>query len=55
MQVKTFVLTMGAGIAVGMLGALMLPKNSEVYRFTKNAADTVKSEAEKVIDTISDN
>ena len=55
MQVKSFLLTMGAGIAVGMLGALMLPKNSEVYRFTKTAADTVKDEAEKVLDSISGN
>ena len=55
MQVKSFLLTMGAGIAVGMLGAMMLPKNSEVYQFTKTAADTVKNEAEKVIDSISGN
>ena len=54
MQTKSFLLTMGAGIAVGMLGALMLPKNSEVYRFTKSAADTVKTEAEKVIDSLSE-
>ena len=55
MQVKSFLLTMGAGIAVGMLGALMLPKNSEVYRFTKSAADAVKDEAEKALDSISGN
>lgn len=28
MQVKSFVLTMGAGVAIGALGAMMLPKSS---------------------------
>ena len=49
MQVKSFLLTMGAGIAVGALGAMMLPKNSEVYQFTNDAASTIKQEAEKAI------
>ena len=35
MQVRSFLMTMGAGIAVGALGAMMLPKNSEVYKQTK--------------------
>ena len=34
MQVRSFFMTMGAGIAVGALGAMMLPKNSEVYKTT---------------------
>ena len=52
MQMKSFLLTMGAGIAVGALGAMMLPKNSEVYQFASDAADTVKQEAEKAIQSI---
>ena len=32
MTVKSFFLTMGAGVAVGALGAMMLPKNSDAYR-----------------------
>lgn len=44
---------MGAGIAVGALGVMMLPKNGEVYKFTKDAANTIKREAETVIDSMS--
>ena len=43
---------MGAGIAVGALG-VMLPKNGEVYKFTKDAAKTIKQEAENVMDSMS--
>ena len=53
MQVKSFLLTMGAGIAVGALGAMMLPKNSDAYRMTKQAAKAIQSEAEKAVDAIS--
>ena len=52
MQVKSFLLTIGAGIAVGALGAMMLPKNSEVYQFTNDAASTIKQEAEKAIQSM---
>ena len=53
MQMKSFLLTMGAGIAVGALGAMMLPKNSEVYQLTNSAASTIRQEAEKAIESIS--
>ena len=52
MQVRSFLLTMGAGIAVGALGAMMLPKNSEVYKTTKQAANAIKREAESAIDSL---
>ena len=52
MQVKSFLLTMGAGIAVGAIGAMMLPKNSEVYQFTNDAASTIKQESEKAIQSM---
>ena len=56
MQVRSFLLTMGAGIAVGALGAMMLPKNSEVYKqtkkATKQAANAIKREAESAIDSL---
>ena len=45
MTVKSFFLTMGAGVAVGALGAMMLPKNSDAYRMTKQAAKAIQSEA----------
>ena len=50
MTVKSFFLTMGA---VGALGAMMLPKNSDAYRMTKQAAKAIQSEAEKAVDAIS--
>ena len=53
MQVKSFIATMGAGIALGALGVMMLPKSSEVYQFTKDAANTIKQEAGKAIDSMS--
>lgn len=53
MQIKSFVLTMGAGLALGALGAMMLPKNSEVYQTAQTAADAIKSEAEKAIGALS--
>ena len=53
MQVKSFLLTMSAGIAVGALGAMMLPKNSDAYRMTKQVAKAIQNEAEKAVDAIS--
>ena len=52
MQMKSFLMTMGAGIAVGALGAMMLPKSSQVYQMTNDAARTIKKEAEKAVDSI---
>ena len=43
MQVRSFLMTMGAGVAMGALGAMMLPKNSEVYKQTKKAANAIQS------------
>ncbi len=48
MQVKNILLTMGAGIAVGALGVMMLPKDSGVYRAAKDTASAIQQEAEKV-------
>ena len=33
---------------------MMLPKNGEVYKHTKGAANTIKREAENVIDSMSE-
>lgn len=52
MKVRSFFLTMGAGVAVGALGAMMLPKNSKVYQATKKAAKAIEREAETVIDSL---
>ena len=52
MQVKSFLATMGVGIAVGALGAMMLPKNSGVYQTMNNAAKTIQQEAEKAVSAV---
>ena len=52
MKIRSFFLTMGAGVAVGALGAMMLPKNSEVYKTTRQAAKAIRREAETAIDAI---
>ena len=53
MQVRSFLMTMGIGVAAGALGAMMLPKNSEIYKVTRDAANTIKSTAENAIDSMS--
>ena len=52
MQVRSFLLSMGAGVIAGALGAMMLPKNSEIYKTTKQAATAIRREAESAIDSI---
>lgn len=52
MQLRSFLMTMGAGVAVGALGAMMLPKNSELYHSASCAANTLKHGAEKAIDAL---
>ena len=52
MQVKSFLATMGIGVAVGALGAMMLPKSSEVYQTVNSAAKTIRQEAEKAVNSM---
>ena len=52
MQVKSFIATVGIGMAAGAAAILMLPKHSEAYRMADDAAQAIKQEAEKVIDSI---
>ena len=53
MKVRSFLLTMGAGMAAGALGVMMLPKSSDAYRMTKQAAKAIQHEAEKAVQSIS--
>lgn len=53
MKIRSFFLTMGVGVAAGALGAMMLPKNSDAYRMTKQAAKAIEYSAEKAVDAIS--
>ena len=39
---------MGAGVAVGALGAMMLPKNSDAYRMTKQAAKAIQNAVDAI-------
>lgn len=52
MQVKTFLLTLGAGMAAGAIGVMLLPKSSGVYQAADNAAQSLKNGAENVIDSM---
>lgn len=52
MKVRGFFLTMGAGVVAGALGAMMLPKNSDAYRLTKQAAKAIEAETGKLVQTI---
>ena len=40
-------------LCIVALGVMMLPKNGEAYKFTKDAAKTIKQEAENVMDSMS--
>lgn len=53
MQVKSFVLTMGAGIAVGAAAAIVLPKNRQVRQAVNMAADTIENAAVQAKDYVS--
>lgn len=43
MQVKTFLFTLGAGMAAGALVTLMLPQQSGVRKTMQKAADKVEN------------
>lgn len=55
MKMNAFLATMGLGVAVGALGAMMLPKNSQVYQTVNSAAKTIQQEAEKAVSSITSN
>ena len=52
MQVRTFLAAMAAGITVGALGVMMLPRSSGIYHIANETASVIKNEAEKAIDSI---
>lgn len=52
MKVKSLVTTIGLGMAAGAAAVLMMPKHSEVYRKANNAAQTVKHEASRMLDSM---
>lgn len=52
MQVKSFIATVGIGMAAGAAAILMLPKHSEAYRMADDAAQAIKQEAGKMMDSM---
>ena len=52
MQVKSFIATVGLSMAAGAAAVLMLPKHSEAYRVANDAAQAIKQEAGKMMDSM---
>lgn len=52
MKAGTFLASLGAGAVLGALGVMMLPKNGEVYKMTKEAAEAIRHEAGKAMDSM---
>ena len=50
MQMKSFITTVGLGVAAGAAAVLMLPKNSKAYKVADDAANMIKSEAIRLSD-----
>jgi len=53
MQVKTFMTTMGLGIAAGAATVLMLPKHSKAYQIADHTAQKIKRKASCMANKIS--
>lgn len=52
MEIKAFIGTMALGMVAGAAAALMLPKQSPVYKAASNAADTVKQTVSDAFDNL---
>ncbi len=52
MQVKSLIATVGLSMAAGAAAVLMLPKHSDAYRMADDAAQTIKHEAGKLMDSM---
>lgn len=52
MQVKTFLWTLGLGMAGGVAAAVLLPKNPQVKQAVNKAADAVETAAESAKETL---
>lgn len=49
MQVRSFLLTLGLGMAAGGAAMLLLPPQSPVKKTAQKAADTMEQAAEKLL------
>ena len=52
MEVKTFAAALGIGVVAGAATAMLLPKDSKVYRTANNAVHLVKDEVSDVVSTM---
>ena len=52
MRIKTFIATVGLSAAAGAAAILMVPKNSKTFRTANDAAQAIKSEAERMAGAI---
>lgn len=55
MEVKSFIASLGLGMAAGAAAVLMMPKQSQAYRMADDAAQTIKTEAGKMLDSMRGN
>lgn len=53
MQVKNFLVTVSVSAVAGAATVFMMSKNSKAYRIANDAAQTIKAEAGRMIDTMS--
>ena len=52
MKMSSFLATMGVGMVAGAATMLMIPKHFEAYRMADDAANAIKQEAGKMLDSI---
>ena len=52
MEVKTFAAALGLGVVAGAATAMLLPKDSKVYRTANNAVHLVKDEVTEAVNSM---
>lgn len=52
MEVKAFAATLGLGLMAGAAAAMMLPKQSKVYKVANDAAQTLKQEVTQAVNSM---
>lgn len=55
MQTKTWLASIGLGMAAGAAAILMLPKHSQTFQIADDAAQAIKMEAGKMLDAVRKN
>lgn len=52
MQIRSTITAIGLGMVAGAATVLMLPRHSEAYRMADEAANTIKQEAGRMINSM---